>query len=61
MFRNITNKDTNHRNLKYTGLCIFIFLSSCTFCFADRIVLKEGQTITGDILTEKKDQIYIDI
>lgn len=29
--------------------------------FADRIVLKEGQTITGDILVEKQTQLYIDI
>ncbi|MCP4257896.1 MAG: trypsin-like serine protease [Planctomycetes bacterium] len=28
---------------------------------ADRIILKEGQIITGDILVEKKTQIYIDI
>jgi serine protease Do len=36
-------------------------LACCALCFADRIVLKEGQTITGDILAEKKTQIYIDI
>ncbi|OHB62283.1 MAG: hypothetical protein A2167_04280 [Planctomycetes bacterium RBG_13_46_10] len=30
-------------------------------CLADRIVLKEGQTITGNIILEKKDVIYVDI
>jgi serine protease Do len=30
-------------------------------CFADRIVLKEGQIITGKILVEKQTQLYVDI
>ncbi|HCO92341.1 MAG TPA: peptidase S1 [Phycisphaerales bacterium] len=30
-------------------------------CFADRIVLKEGQVITGKILVEKQTQVYVDI
>ncbi|MHC4172471.1 MAG: S1C family serine protease [Planctomycetota bacterium] len=37
----------------------------CSFCvcdlFADRIVLKQGQTLTGDILAEKETQLYLDI
>ena len=48
----------NHRHI---FLCILVFWGSCTICFADRIILKEGQIITGKILTEKKTQIYIDI
>jgi serine protease Do len=36
-------------------------LCSCTLSFADRIVLKEGQVITGDILVEKQTQLYVDI
>lgn len=31
------------------------------FCLADRIVLKEGQTLTGDILAEKETSLYVDI
>jgi serine protease Do len=38
-----------------------VLLCTCAICFADRIVLKEGQTITGDILVEKQTQLYIDI
>lgn len=37
----------------------------CSFCvcdlFADRIVLKQGQTLTGDIIAEKQTQLYVDI
>ena len=61
MFRKMTDKDTNHRFLKQISFCALVLLAWCVVCPADRIVLKEGQTITGDILTEKKDQIYIDI
>jgi len=38
-----------------------VLLFFCAFCWADRIVLKEGQTITGDILAEKRTQLYVDI
>ncbi|NQT01387.1 MAG: trypsin-like peptidase domain-containing protein [Planctomycetes bacterium] len=61
MFGNITHKYTNHRCANHFCLCALVFLGSCALCFADRIVLKEGQIITGDILTEKKTQLYIDI
>jgi len=61
MFGNLTHKDINKRFVNQICFCALVFLGACTLCFADRIVLKEGQTITGDILTEKKDQIYIDI
>jgi len=33
----------------------------CGVCLADRIILKEGQTITGDILVEKEAVLYVDI
>jgi len=45
-------------------LLIFaLFCSLCPICdsFADTIVLKEGQQLTGDILIEKKTNIYVDI
>ena len=61
MFRNMTGKDTNYRFLRQISFCVLVLLGWCIVCPADRIVLKEGQTITGDILAEKKDQIYIDI
>ena len=38
-----------------------MLLYCCTLCFADRIVLKEGQIITGKILVEKQTQLYVDI
>ncbi|KPK44362.1 MAG: hypothetical protein AMJ65_03285 [Phycisphaerae bacterium SG8_4] len=41
--------------------CVLVLLCTCALCFADKIVLKEGQTITGDILVEKQAQLYIDI
>jgi len=61
MFGNLNNKDTNHRFVHKIYLCALILLSWCALCPADRIILKEGQIITGDILTEKKDHVYIDI
>jgi len=45
----------------YFCLCALVLLCSCALCGADTIVLKEGQTITGDILAEKQTQIYVDI
>ncbi len=61
MVRKIPNKYSNY--IRINRICLFaiILLASCAFCFADRIVLKEGQTITGDILAEKETQIFIDI
>ena len=41
--------------------CVIVLLCSCALCFADKIVLKEGQIVTGDILVEKQTQLYIDI
>ncbi len=40
-----------------------LFCSFCPICdsFADTIVLKEGQQLTGDIVAEKKTNIYMDI
>jgi len=56
MFSNMTNKSTSH---KY--FCALVLLCCCALCFADRIVLKEGQIITGKILVEKQTQLYVDI
>jgi serine protease Do len=50
--------------LMLSALLIFaLFFSLPLVCdsFADTIVLKEGQRLTGDILAEKKTNIYVDI
>jgi len=50
-----------------TVVLIFLaVLAICGFCMvpdllADTIVLKEGQTLTGDILAEKETLLYVDI
>jgi len=56
MFTNRTNSSTHRR-----WFCVLVLLCTCALCFADKIVLKEGQTITGDILVEKQTQLYVDI
>jgi serine protease Do len=56
MLRTITNKRTSHK-----FLCTLVLLCSFAICRADRIVLKEGQIITGKIILEKQAQLYIDI
>jgi len=41
---------------------VFLFVQLlCGLCLADTIILKEGQTITGDILAEKESVLYVDI
>jgi serine protease Do len=56
MFTNKTNNSVCRR-----WSCVLVLLCTGALCFADRIVLKEGQTITGDILVEKQTQLYVDI
>ncbi|UCC21994.1 MAG: trypsin-like peptidase domain-containing protein [Planctomycetota bacterium] len=43
--------------------CLSVALLSCccVLCRADTIVLEEGQSLTGDILAEKDEFIYMDI
>jgi serine protease Do len=48
--------------MKFRTILFFLSIwSVCGVCLADRIVLKEGQTITGNILVEKEAAIYVDI
>ena len=47
--------------MKSRVVAILFVLSVCGFCLADTIVLKQGQTLTGDILAEKETVIYVDI
>jgi serine protease Do len=41
--------------------CVLLLLYACVPSRADRIVLKEGQTITGKIILEKPARLYVDI
>ena len=66
MFYGIIDKFASHKRIshRYTShgyFCALVLLCACALCWADRIVLKEGQTITGDILAEKETQLYVDI
>jgi len=42
-------------------VCALALLCSCALCWADTIVLKQGQTLTGDILAEKETLLILDI
>jgi serine protease Do len=61
MFKGIKDKYTSHKGMSHRYLYALVLLCSYGLCHADRIVLKEGQTITGDILVEKQSQLYVDI
>jgi len=54
-------KGRSHRYINYKYFCALASLCFCAVCFADTIVLKEGQTLTGDILAEKETQLIMDI
>lgn len=56
MFETGTGKRMRHR-----CLCAIVLLCACAVSSADRIVLKGGQIVTGDILVEKQTQLYVDI
>jgi len=47
--------------MKWYAVSISIFLCICGLCKADTVVLKEGQTLTGDILAERNDELVIDV
>ena len=40
---------------------VLVLLCVSSLCAADTVVLKKGQTLTGDILAEKRDLLHIDI
>ncbi len=54
-------KTTSYKCQSHRCLCAVVLLGSYAICWADTIVLKEGQTLTGDILAEKKTQLIVDI
>ena len=54
-------RSRSYRCISHKYFCALVFLCSCTLCSADTIILKEGQTLTGDILAEKETQLIVDI
>ncbi len=49
------------KNISHKCLCAFLLLCTCVLSWADTVVLKEGQSLTGKILAEKEDQLVIDV
>jgi serine protease Do len=49
------------RNIEHKCLCALVLLFTCALSWADTIILKEGQRLTGDILSEKENQLIIDV
>jgi serine protease Do len=48
-------------NISNRCFCVLLLLCHCTLCWADTIILKEGQSLTGDILAERENQLIVDI
>jgi serine protease Do len=55
--------DNGNKFLTFLLLCLICGLPQDTLrcCAADTVVLKQGQRLTGDILTEKEKLLYLDI
>jgi serine protease Do len=49
------------KSINRKSFYVLVLLCTCALCFADRIVLREGQEIIGDIIVEKQSQLYVDI
>lgn len=49
------------KNINHKCLYALVLLCTCALSWADTIVLKEGQRLTGKILTEKENQLIIDV
>ncbi len=47
--------------LSHKRLFALLLLCSCGLCLADTVVLKEGQSLTGNILAEKENQLIMDV
>ncbi len=54
-------QDTRPKTQVCALVCALVLFCACALCWADTIVLKEGQTLTGDILAEKETQLIVDI
>lgn len=49
------------KNISHRCFCAFLLLCTCVLSRADTVVLKEGQSLTGNILAEKENQLVIDV
>jgi serine protease Do len=49
------------KNVNHKRLCALVLLCTCALSWADTVVLKEGQSLTGNILAEKENQLTIDV
>jgi serine protease Do len=49
------------KNINHKRLCALVLLCTCALSWADTVVLKEGQSLTGDILAERETQLIIDV
>jgi serine protease Do len=47
--------------MRWYTIFILFLLFVCGLCAADTVVLKEGQTLTGDIVAEKNDALIVDV
>jgi len=62
-----STRQQEYKNIRAAAPCALkSYLLVCSFflvanLFGDTIVLKEGQTLTGDILAEKETLLYVDI
>lgn len=45
------------KNISHKHLCALVLLCTCALSWADTVVLKEGQSLTGDILAERETHI----
>ena len=61
MVKRKSRKCASYRLIRHKCLSALVLLCWCAFCRADTNVLKEGQTLTGDILLEKEKQLIMDI
>jgi serine protease Do len=52
---------TSHKYTKQKCFCALLVFGCCALCRADTIILKQGQSLTGEILVEKEKVIYMDI
>jgi serine protease Do len=49
------------KNINHKRLCALVLLCTCALSWADTVVLKEGQSLTGNILAERETQLIIDV
>ena len=55
------NKMKHFKSITRNVACVLVLWCISSLCYADTIILKQGQTLTGEILAEKKEHLYLDI